>query len=437
MQVAPAGSRALSSRSTGLPRAREAHPVELEGGLVAATLRLSGDMAASERMPRNLEPMLATPGRRPAGRRRLGVTRSSGTGSGRSPTSTTRGLRIAARRGDRPHAPLPGVRGDRRGARRPRGDPRRRDRRLRRRRPAELSAPAAADGPARPRRRSASARPRRRPPTSPSTCSGSTAARCSPSRTSARRELLAELGFDGPNWQAPAPPRRRRRPALGRDPAAGPRGRRREAARQPVPARPAQRRVAQGPLPARAGARDRRLDAGRGHARRPGRLAAGRPLGRDPRGGGAARAPAAARLRRRRRHRLHAGDARAAHRALAPLRRDGLAVRARRGPGGQVRASGPATAAPARSGSSRSSSARSSSPSGRARARCASRRSRACATTRTRARSSARPERIAEVDRAQDPRSSPPARAARRGRDHREPERSRGRGAFVFSRPTD
>ena len=331
MQLAPSGNRALSSRSTGLPA--RARLTRRSSNALAPMLRLSSHMADSERMPRNLEPMLATPAaeRRPTAT--AGPTRSSGTGSGRCAYVDGGGVRLAARRGHRPHAPLPGAGRDRRGARRARGDPRRRDRRLRRGRQAELSAAAAAHGPDHrgddpPPRES-----RRRRPTSPSTCSGSTAASLLAEPYERRRELLAELEFDGPSWQAPRSPRRRRRSGSGRPCRnAGPRGDRRQAARQPVPARPAQPRVAQGPQPPRPGAGDRRLDAGRGQPRRTGRLAAGRLLGRDARGGGAARAPAAARLRRRRRHRLHAGDARPAHRAARAAAPLGLAVRARRGP---------------------------------------------------------------------------------------------------------
>ena len=120
------------------------------------------------------------------------------------PRLRRRGRRAARRPArDRPHAPLPGAGGDRRRPRRPRGDPRRRDRRLRRGRTAELPAAAAADGPHHrvddpPRAaetpatyvafdllwldgRSLLAEPYER-----------------------RRELLAGLGFDGPSWQAPA-----------------------------------------------------------------------------------------------------------------------------------------------------------------------------------------------------------------------------------------
>ncbi len=129
-----------------------------------------------------------------------------------------------------------------------------------------------------------------------------------------RRELLAGLGFDGPSWQAPAHHVGDGARLWEAVRAPGPRGDRRQAAAEPLPARATQPRVAQGPLPPRPGARDRRLDARRGLARRPGRLAAGRPLGRDPGGGEEPRPPAAAGLRRRRRHRLHPGDARPAAR---------------------------------------------------------------------------------------------------------------------------
>ena len=340
-------------------------------------------------MPRNLEPMLATPAKVPAARDDGGATRSSGTGSGPAPTSPTGGVRLAARRGTdhTPRYPELAAIADALGGReaildgeivafdeagRPsfqllqrrmgltdRGD----DPPARGRDPGDL-------------RRLRPALARRR-------------ARCSPSPTSAAASCSRASASTGRTG-------RRRRTTSATASGSGRRsgrragGDRRQAAAEPLPARAAQPRMAQGPQPPRPGAGDRRLDARRGLPRRAGRLAAGRPLGRDPGGGGAPRAPAAARLRRRGRHRLHPGDARPAARSCSSR----CGATTRRSSSARTRssstASAPATAAPARSGSSRSSSASSSSPSGPARAPCASRRSRACATTRTRARSCAR-----------------------------------------------
>ena len=118
------------------------------------------------------------------------------------------------------------------------------------------------------------------------------------------------------------------------------------------------------------------------HARRrrprePARLAAARRLGRRPGGGGRARrAPAAAVLRRRRRQRPLGADDRPARRAARAAAREETSP---------FEPSGSAAQAPEpRLLSSRGSSARSSSASGRARTRCASPPSRACATTSTR-----------------------------------------------------
>ena len=89
-------------------------------------------------------------------------------------------------------------------------DPRRRDRRLRRERPPELRPPAAADARARRERGAAAGRRRSRSPTSPSTCSGSTATRSFDLPYDERRALLQALELEGPAL-ADARPRRRRR----------------------------------------------------------------------------------------------------------------------------------------------------------------------------------------------------------------------------------
>ena len=162
--------------------------------------------------------------------------------------------------------------------RRARGDPRRRDRRLRRRRPAELSAPAAADGAHQPRRRSAlraAETPvdlrRLRPALARRPLAARRAVRAAP--RAARRARAST----GPTGRRPGTTSATARGCWEAVRERGPRGDRREAARQPLPARPAQPRVAQGPQPPRPGARDRRLDARRGRraARRVGSLLVG------------------------------------------------------------------------------------------------------------------------------------------------------------------
>ena len=84
------------------------------------------------------------------------------------------------------------------------GAARRRDRGVRRRRPAQLrdasssgcTSPTPAGRP--------SSRPRRRSRSWCSTCCGTTARHCSTSRTCDRRDELRALALDGPNWQTPA-----------------------------------------------------------------------------------------------------------------------------------------------------------------------------------------------------------------------------------------
>ena len=71
MQLAPSGSRALSSRSTGLPA--RARLTRRSSNAARPHAAIIGPMADSERMPRNLEPMLATPAKGAARRRRLGL----------------------------------------------------------------------------------------------------------------------------------------------------------------------------------------------------------------------------------------------------------------------------------------------------------------------------------------------------------------------------
>ena len=232
-------------------------------------------------MPRDLEPMLATAA---TGCRATtaGHTRSSGTGSGRSLTSPAGGLRISARRGA-DHTPrypeltaiVERLAGARRSSTARSSPSTSRDGRA-------FSSCNAAWG-SRTRRRSAL-----RAAETPATYVAfdllwldgrpliDAAVRGAP-------RALAGLELRRPELAGAGAPRRRGRAALGRDPRARARGDRREAARQPYRPGQTQPRVAQGPLPARPGAGDRRLDARRGSRGGAGRLAAGRPLGRDAR----------------------------------------------------------------------------------------------------------------------------------------------------------
>ncbi len=95
----------------------------------------------------------------------------------------------------------------------------------------------------------------------------------------------------------PGVPRRRRGGGAG-DQGAGARGRGREAARQPLRAGPPQRLLAQDQAREAAERGRRRLEARRGRPGRPDRVAAARGAG-----------PRRAGLRRSRRHRVHAGRA--------------------------------------------------------------------------------------------------------------------------------
>ena len=364
MQVAPPGIRRAELAQHRLAGAARGSTCSSSNSM----LRLSG-LAGRTRCRRDLEPMLATAAKA-ARRRRMGATSSSGTGSGRSPSSRTARLRISARRGDRRHRPLPGAGGDRRRARRPRGDPRRRGRRLRRGRAAELPAPAAADGTHRPRRRSG---PRAETPVTYVAFDllwlDGRSLLAEPYER--RRELLAELGFDGPNWQTPRHHVGDGAALLGSSGSAASRGSSRSGS-APLPARPPQPRLAQGPQPPRPGARDRRLDAGRGQRAAGGSARCSSATGTRP-----PRRPSASDARSGSSTPVGVGTGftqamldradRAARRRCGRERARSSSARTR----GSSTRSGPATAAPARSGSSPSSSARSSSPSGRARARSA------------------------------------------------------------------
>ena len=232
-----------------------------------------------------------------------------------------------------------------------------------------------------------------------------------------RRELLAELEFDGPSWQAPAHhvgDGQRLWEAVAE---AGPRGDRRQAARSPY--RPGQRSREWLKVRHRRG---QELVIG---GWMPGEGSRGGRVGSLLVGHWDATPEEAERLGRPQRL-VYAGGVGTGYTQemldrltalLEPLRR-----RTRRSSSARTRrsstASGPATAAPARCGSSRSSSASSSSPSGPTRAPCASRPSRACATTRTRARSSGSPEdsrRRRRCEAVRRYRRTPAARAARAG----------------------
>ena len=177
------------------------------------------------------------------------ASRSSGTASGRSRSSRAAALapRAAAATTS---PPLPRAARAGPGARHPRGGPRRRGRRLRRRRPAELRAPAAAHAPASEShvRRLAQSRPGRlrdlRPPLSRRPLDDA-----APLRRAARR--LLELKLDGRTWQAPAPTSATARRCCEASARAGPRGRGGQAARLPVQARAALGRLAQDQEPRR------------------------------------------------------------------------------------------------------------------------------------------------------------------------------------------
>ena len=303
-----------------------------------------------------------------------------------------RGCGSARRRGEDITPRYPELAAIADGARRARGDPRRRDRRLRRATGSpSFRLPAAADGAHRRRPRSAARRRDARSPTSPSTCSGSTARSLLAEPYERRRELLADARVRRPvAGRRPRHHLGRRRGAARRGPRARARGHRREAARQPY--RPGRRSRDWVKVQNR---RRQELVIGGWHARR------GRP-----RAAASARCWSATGTRRReeaerlgRPQRLvYAGgvgtgftqatldELTRAARAAAPRAEP---VRGRLGPRGQVRGPGPRAR---RAGL------------GRAGARLRGRvpewthedtlrqpRSRACATTRTRARSCARP----------------------------------------------
>ena len=315
------------------------------------------------------------------------------------------------RRGHEP--PLPRAGGDGGGARRPRGGPGRRGRRVRREGPAELPDAAAADGAVAARddpppsaggpghlRRLRPAGARRR-------------SRCSPSPTSAAASCWPALGLDAESLARAGAPRRRRPRRSSRPPgrrvsressASGSAARTGPGARSrdwlKIRARLGQELVIGGYMP------------GEGGRTRPGRVAPRRLLGRDARG---SREPRPAQRL------VYAGGVGTGFTdamlerligLLEPLRIARVAVRAGRGPAREVQGRGPASAARARCGWTRCSSASSSSPSGRARGRCASRRSRASATTRTRARSCGRPERGHAGDTGAPPSCPPPTARA-------------------------
>ena len=193
-----------------------------------------------------------------------GRSRSSGTACGRWPSSTAARLRICARRGEDTTGRYPELAAIGDGARGSRADPRRRGGRLRRARRAELSAAAAADGAH--RRGDGSAR---RAAETPVTyvafdllwLDGRSLLDEPYER---RRELLAELGFDGAALADAAPPPRRRRGAVGRRCAsAGSRGSSPSGSARPTD-RGGAAATGSRSEPPPPGARDRRLDARRG-----------------------------------------------------------------------------------------------------------------------------------------------------------------------------
>ena len=222
-------------------------------------------------------------------------------------------------------------------------DPRRRDRRLRRQRPAVVRAPAGphahrlrGDGAAADEGHAGRLR-RLRPALARRPLAHGAALRGAP-------RAAAGAGAAGTALADARPRRRQRSGRPGGEPRERAGGRRRQAAGQPVPARPSLAVLAEGQERAARGRRRRRLAAGGGQAARAHRRAARRRARR--------RAPA---LRRARRHGLHREGARPARdrRSSSARTRRSAASRSRRA---------------TRSTSSRRASPRSSSPSGRGRA---------------------------------------------------------------------
>ena len=147
----------------------------------------------TRRLPERLEPMLARPARCPP-RTAAGRTRSSGTACGPSARVSGGRLRLASRNGRDITPRYPELRALGRGARGARGRARRRGGRLRRGRPAELPAPAEAHAPDLRARRAPAGAQRCPSSTSSSTCSTSTAARCSSCPTPSAARALEGSG---------------------------------------------------------------------------------------------------------------------------------------------------------------------------------------------------------------------------------------------------
>ena len=194
-------------------------------------------------------------------------------------------------------------------------DPRRRDRRLRRERPAELRAPAGPDA-RRLRERGAAADEGHAGHYVVFDLLWLDGHSLMELPYEERRARLKELELQGAHWQTPDHVVGNGAAVLAASLDARPRGRRRQAARQPVPAGPALAVLAEGQERRPRGRRRRRLAAGRGQAPRADRRAARRRARR--------RAPA---LRRPRRHGLHRGRARPPRQGARAARR--LAVRRR------------------------------------------------------------------------------------------------------------
>ena len=319
-------------------------------------------------------------------RTRAGRSRSSGTACGRSPAveAARWPLSQPQRRADEPALPgtgrLPGR------ARRTRRDLGRRSRGVRRPGRGPASSAPEADGTHQrpetiraPVRRGASDVRRLRPHAPGSPLAGGRAVRAPPRAPRRARPRRREL--------AGAPAHRRRGARLleaARE--RGPRGHRLQAARQPLPPRQAQRRLAEDTRSPRPGAGSRRL-----HAR-----------ARADGAAGSARCSSATGTRRRRRPRRSGAQQKLVYAGgvgtgfteamltrlrglLKPLVRRDVSFELGEDPRLSEDALRPA--APGRVWSSRCWSARSSSPSGPSRGPSASRRSRACATTRPRVRS--------------------------------------------------
>ena len=220
---------------------------------------------AREPMPEHVAPMLARAGELPRRRRRLGAMRSSGTACARSPTPQPGELRLESRNLKEITDRYPELARLNRALELARGDPRRRDRRVRRAtgRPsfAALQQRMHVGSRAQAKRlakRHAGDVHDLRPAVARRPLADGAAA------TSERRELLEALALSGERWQTPEHLVGDGRGAAAGERRAGPRGRRRQAPGLPLPAgRRAPASWVKIKNVGAPGARDRRLDAGR------------------------------------------------------------------------------------------------------------------------------------------------------------------------------